>query len=39
MLTKTKSTIRAFITPTIPAAAFCTVAFTSAMPIPPWFGF
>ena len=29
----------ALITPTTPDAAFCTVEVTSAMPIPPWFGF
>ncbi len=39
MLTKTNSTISALITPTIPDAAFATVALISAMLIPPWFGF
>ena len=39
MLTKTNRTMSALITPTTPDAAFCTVVLTSAMPIPPWFGF
>ena len=39
MFTKTNNTISALITPTTPDAAFCTVEVTSAMPIPPWFGF
>ena len=39
MFTKTNNTISALITPTTPDAAFQKVEVTSAMPIPPWFGF